>query len=56
MERLYLKNLHEVEFREQYRINISNRFAALENLKDSKNMSNVWENIKENTKSQIMSL
>jgi hypothetical protein len=39
-----------VDVREQYRINISNRFAALEKLDDSKNMNTAWENIKENIK------
>jgi hypothetical protein len=29
---LYLKKLNEVEGKEQYRVEISNRFAALENL------------------------
>jgi hypothetical protein len=32
VERFTLKNLSELEVREQYQIKISNRFAALENL------------------------
>jgi hypothetical protein len=32
MEKFNLKNLNEVEVKEQYRVEISNRFAALENL------------------------
>ena len=32
MERFNLKLLNEVEGKEQYRVEISNRFAALENL------------------------
>jgi hypothetical protein len=32
MERLNLKKLNEVEGKEQYRVQIKNRFAALENL------------------------
>jgi hypothetical protein len=32
MERFNLKKLNEVEVKEQYRVEISNRFAALENL------------------------
>jgi hypothetical protein len=32
MERFNLKKLKEVEGKEQYRVKISNRFAALENL------------------------
>jgi hypothetical protein len=32
MERFNLKKLNEVEGKEQYRVEISNRFAVLENL------------------------
>jgi hypothetical protein len=32
MERLNLKKLNEVEGKEQYRVEVSNRFAALEDL------------------------
>jgi len=31
-----------------YQIEVSNRFAALENLSDSEDISRAWENIKEN--------
>jgi hypothetical protein len=34
MERFNLKKLNEVEGKELYRVEISNRFAALENLDD----------------------
>ena len=37
-------------FNKQYQIKISNRFAALENLHDSKDINRAWENIKENIK------
>ena len=53
MGRINLKKLSEVEFRKQYQVEISNRFAALENLDDSENVNRIWENIKENTKSQL---
>jgi hypothetical protein len=33
MEKCNLKKLNEVEGKEQYRVEISNRFAALENLR-----------------------
>jgi hypothetical protein len=33
MERFDLKKLHEVEDKKQYRVEISNRFTALENLR-----------------------
>jgi hypothetical protein len=47
-ERLNLKKLNELEVRNQYQIKISNRFAALENLSDGKDINRAWENIKEN--------
>jgi hypothetical protein len=34
----------------QYQIEISNRFAALENLIDNKDINRSWENITENIK------
>ena len=34
-ERLYLRKLNELEVRKQYQSEISNKFAALENLSDS---------------------
>jgi hypothetical protein len=33
--------------RKQYQTQISNRFAALENLNDSKDINRAWENVKE---------
>jgi hypothetical protein len=39
--------LSELEVRKQYQIN---RFAALENLNDSKDINTTWENFKENIK------
>jgi hypothetical protein len=32
---------------------ITNRFPALENLSDDEGINRAWENIKENTKSQL---
>jgi len=49
-ERFNLGKPHELELRKQYQIEISNRFAALENLCDSKDTNRAWENIKENIK------
>ena len=40
--------LNELEVRIQYQIEITNRFAALENLGDGKDIKRAWENIKEN--------
>jgi len=44
--RFNLKKLNEPEFRVQYQIEFTNRFAALENYDDDVNRT--WENIKEN--------
>jgi hypothetical protein len=40
----------EVEVRKQFQIELSNRFATLENVSDSADMNGAWENIKENIK------
>jgi len=45
-----LRKLNEPEVREQYQIEITNRFAALENLSDDEDVDRTWENIKENIK------
>jgi len=34
----------------QYQIKISNRFAALENVSNSKDINRTWDSIKQNTK------
>jgi len=47
-ERFNLKKLSELEVWKLYHIKISNRFAALENLNDSKDINRAWQNIKEN--------
>jgi len=46
--RLNLRKLNKLEFGKQYQTEITNRFAALENLSDDENINRVWENIKEN--------
>jgi hypothetical protein len=50
MERFNLKKLNEVEDQEQYCFEISNRFAALENLDTEVHVNKVWETIGENIK------
>jgi hypothetical protein len=50
MERLDLKKLNEVEGKEQYRVKISNRFAALVNLDAETDINRAWETIRENIK------
>jgi len=48
MQRFNLRKLNEPEVKEQYQIEITNRFAALENLNDDEYINRTWENIKEN--------
>ena len=48
-ERFNLK-LNELEVRKQYQVEITNRFAALENLSDDDDINRACENIKENIK------
>ena len=43
-----LRKLNEPEVREQYEIEITNRFAALENLNYDEDVDRTWEIIKEN--------
>jgi hypothetical protein len=47
MERFNLKKLNEVEGKEKYRVEVSNRFAALEDLDAEVEFNNVWEMIRE---------
>ena len=56
-ERFHLRKLRVVEVGKQYQIEITNRFAASENLNDEEDKSRAWENIKGNkTKSTKKSL
>ena len=48
--RFNLRKLNELEVRKQYQIEMSNVFAALENLNDSKDINRAWGNVKENIK------
>ena len=49
-ERFNLRKLKELEVKEKYQTEITNRFAALENLNVDEDVNRVWENIKENIK------
>ena len=49
-QRVNLRKLNEPEVREQYQIEITNRFAALENLSEDEDLDRTWGNIKENIK------
>jgi hypothetical protein len=50
MERSDLKKLNEVEGKEQYHVDILNRFAASENLDTEVNINRAWEIVRENIK------
>jgi hypothetical protein len=49
-ERFDLKKLNDIEVKEKYQVEISNRFAALESLDESFDINNAWESIRENIK------
>jgi len=45
-----LRQLNELEVRNEYQIENTNRFAALENLSDGEDINRAWENVQENIK------
>jgi hypothetical protein len=49
-ENFNLRKLDDLEVIKQYRIEITNRFAALENVSDDEDINRVWESLKENIK------
>jgi hypothetical protein len=50
MERFNLKKLNEVEDKEQYRVEVSKGFAALEDLDAEVEINGAWEMIRDNIK------
>jgi hypothetical protein len=50
MERFNLKKLNKLEDKEEYHVEISNRFTALENLDTEVDIKRAWETIRENIK------
>jgi hypothetical protein len=50
MERFNLKKLNEVEGKGQYYVEVSNKFAALEDLDTEVEINSTWETIQENIK------
>jgi hypothetical protein len=48
MVRFNLKKLNEVQGKEQFRVEVSNRFAALEDLDTEVEINSAWETIREN--------
>jgi hypothetical protein len=47
VKRFYLKQLNEEEVKEQYQVTIKNKFAALENLGDNRDINKAWQTIRE---------
>ena len=52
--RFNIRKLNEREVRKQYQIEISDRFAALENLSDGEDINRAWESIKRNVRTSPM--
>jgi hypothetical protein len=52
-ERFNLRTLNDLEVRKQYQIEITNRFAALENVNENEDINRAWESIKENIKTSV---
>jgi hypothetical protein len=52
-QRFKLRNLNELEFRKQYQIEITNRFAALENLSDGEDVNRGGRTLKRISKLQL---
>jgi hypothetical protein len=50
MERFHFKKLNDVEGKEQFRVEVSNRFVALEDLDTEVEINSAWETIRENIK------
>jgi hypothetical protein len=50
MERFNLKTLNEVWGKEQFRVEVSNRFAALEDSDTEVEVNSAWETVRENIK------
>jgi hypothetical protein len=48
MERFNLKKYNDVEDKEQFHVEVSNRFAALEDLDTEVEINNAWETFREN--------
>jgi hypothetical protein len=48
VERSNVKNSNEGDVKEQYQVTTRNKSAPLENLQDSGNINNAWDNIRNN--------
>jgi hypothetical protein len=52
-KRFNLRKLSELEVRKQYQIEITNRFAPLENLNDDEDINRAWESITSSAKKSL---
>jgi hypothetical protein len=52
-ERFNLKKLNDVEGKEQFNVEVSNRFAALEDLDAEVEINSAWDRIRENIKISV---
>jgi hypothetical protein len=50
LERFDLKKLYDIEVKEKYQVEISNRFAALESLDESFDINNAGESVRKHIK------
>jgi hypothetical protein len=50
MERFNLKKINDVEGKKQFRVEVSNRFAALKDFDTEVEINSAWETIRENIK------
>jgi hypothetical protein len=50
MKRFNLKKLNKVEGKEKYSVEVSNRFAALEDLDAEEDTNSAWDTIRQNIK------
>jgi hypothetical protein len=53
MERFNLKTFNKVREKEQYRVEVSNRLAALEDLDTRVKINSAWETIRENMQIEV---
>jgi len=52
-ERFNLRKLNELKFGKQYQIDILNRFASLDNLRDREDINRNWGRLKKISKPQL---
>jgi hypothetical protein len=50
---LDLKNLHDMQDTEKFKVKTSNGFAALDNLDESEDINRPWNNTKHSVQSQL---